>query len=240
MKRTVAAIYILMTLVFTTFAQGQDAAEVFRVWKAGTVVTAAQIAAYGERNCFHAEPISDAVFARMRGKSFPDGCTVKRDDLRYVRCLHVNQEGKVMLGELVCNKAIADEIVGILHELYNDCYPIECMRLIDDFDANDEKSMRANNTSCFCFRQVAGTKVLSAHARGMAVDFNPLYNPCVRTLKNGTTKVEPSTATPYINRNRQFKYKITVGDTLYDLMISHGYKWGGSWQSLKDYQHFEK
>ena len=240
MKRTVATIYILITFVLTTFAQGQNVSEVFRVWKAGTVVTAAQIAAYGERNCFKAEPISDAVFARMRGKSFPEGCTVKREDLRYVRCLHVSQEGKVMLGELVCNKTIADEIVGILHELYDNRYPIESMRLIDDFDAKDELSMRANNTSCFCFRQVAGTKVLSAHARGMAVDFNPLYNPCVRRNSNGTTKVEPLTALPYIHRNDSFPYKITEGDLLYKIMISHGYKWGGAWKSLKDYQHFEK
>lgn len=55
------------------------------------------------------------------------------------------------------------------------------MVLIDEYDAQDGPSlMRANNSSAFNFRFVAGTGVLSSHSRGMAVDINPLYNPYVR------------------------------------------------------------
>lgn len=47
---------------------------------------------------FTGEEIPDEVFRRMRGKSFPAGCTVKRSDLRYLRMLHRNREGRTQVG----------------------------------------------------------------------------------------------------------------------------------------------
>lgn len=82
----------------------------------------------------------------MEGKSYPKGCPIKRSDLRYVRVLHVGFDGKTHQGELICNRAIADEVLQIFHELYAKHYPIESIRLIDDYNASDEQSMRANNT----------------------------------------------------------------------------------------------
>lgn len=189
---------------------------------------------------FRSEPIPDAVFARMQGKSFPRHCTVPRSELRYLRVSHYDREGRVHTGEMVCNKAIAADLLDIFRELYAHRYPIERMQLVDDYDADDERSMRANNTSCFCFRAVAGSKTLSRHALGMAVDINPLYNPCVKTRRDGSRWVQPSTATAYADRLRQFPYKITRDDLCHRLFIAHGFRWGGAWRSSKDYQHFEK
>jgi hypothetical protein len=143
-------------------------------------------------------------------------------------------------GELVCNKRIAADLIDIFKELYRQKYPIERMRLIDDYDADDEKSMQANNTSCFCYRKVKGAKKLSSHSMGMAIDINPLYNPCYKKYSNGKEMVQPSTAKKYCNRNVNFNYKIVKGDLLYRLFINHGFEWGGNWRSKKDYQHFEK
>lgn len=189
---------------------------------------------------FSVHEISDSVFARMQGKTFPEGCTVKRSDLRYLRVLHYDGNGKVQEGEMVCNKAIAQDLLEIFEELFRQKYPIERMRLMDDYDADDERSMRDNNTSCFCYRVVSGTQVLSKHAQGLAVDINPLYNPYVKTRKDGTVAVEPSTGKPYVNRSGSFPYKITTGDLTYKLFTQHGFQWGGNWKSVKDYQHFEK
>ena len=163
-----------------------------------------------------------------------------RSDLRYLRLLHYDGNGKVQQGEMVCNKAIAQDLLEIFEELYRQKYPIERIRLIDDYDADDERSMSDNNTSCFCYRLVGGTRVLSKHAQGLAVDVNPLYNPYVRYRKNGSMQVQPSNATAYTNRQRRFAYKIERGDLLYRLFIEHGFRWGGSWKTMKDYQHFEK
>lgn len=63
------------------------------------------------------------------------------------------------------------------------------MTLIDNYDADDERSMTANNTSAFCYRTVAGSTKLSTHSRGLAVDINPLYNPYVKSKTDGTLLV---------------------------------------------------
>lgn len=189
---------------------------------------------------FSAQPIPDSVFHRMQGRSWPEGCTIRRADLRYLRLTHVDAESKEHVGEMVCNKAIANDLIEIFKELYRQKYPIQRIRLIDDYEAVDERSMRDNNSSCFCYRKVSGTTKLSKHAMGMAVDINTLYNPYVRTGKDGRRIVEPATATKYVDRRKTFPYKIVKGDLLYRLFVQHGFKWGGSWRTMKDWQHFEK
>ena len=189
---------------------------------------------------FSVQPIPDSVFQRMQGRSWPEGCTIRRVDLRYLRLTHVDAENKEHVGEMVCNKAIANDLIAIFKELYRQKYPIQRIRLIDDYEAVDERSMRDNNTSCFCYRKVSGSTKLSKHATGMAVDVNTLYNPYVRTGKNGRRIVEPATATKYVDRRRTVPYKIVKGDLLYRLFVQHGFQWGGSWRTMKDWQHFEK
>ena len=188
---------------------------------------------------FSIDTISDAVFLRMQGRSFPANCTTPRSELRYLRVLHRNAEDSVLHGELVCNKAIAEDLLDIFRKLYEAHYPIEHIRLIDDYEADDELSMRDNNSSSFCFRVVSGTTKLSKHARGLAVDINTRYNPYVRT-RNGRRQVSPDNSLPYVDRTKSFPYKIEEGDLCYRLFIEHGFTWGGHWQTMKDYQHFEK
>ena len=189
---------------------------------------------------FSADTLSNAVFARMQGKSYPEGCTIKRSDLRYLQVLHYDADGKVHKGELVCNRKIAADLLDIFQKLYEAHYPIERMTLVDDYDANDERSMTANNTSCFCYRVVTGSKHLSKHAQGLAIDIKPLQNPCVKTRKDGSTWVQPKAGKKYTNRKNKYPYKLEKGDLCYRLFIEHGFSWGGNWRSTKDYQHFEK
>ena len=164
---------------------------------------------------------------------------IGRNDLRYVRALHWDYDGKTHLGEMVCNKRIARRVVLILRTLYENRYPIERMVLPDEYDADDERQMRDNNTSCFCYRAVAGGSKLSKHARGLAIDINPLYNPYYKDRKNGTRFVQPATAREYCDRKRRFRYKIVRNDLCYRLFTEQGFAWGGSWKSCKDFQHFE-
>ena len=150
-----------------------------------------------------------------------------------LRVQYIDFEGRSQQGILICNYVIAAE-------LYRQRYPIERIRPISDYDDDDERSMQANNTSCYCYRPIAGTTRLSKHARGLAIDVNPLYNPCVRRKKDGSLLIQPSTGKPYADRSKLFKYKITRRDLCYRLFIQHGFRWGGDWRSVKDYQHFEK
>lgn len=191
---------------------------------------------------FVSQPIPDAVFLRMKGKSYPDGCTVPRSELRYLRLSYCNAEGLTETGEMVCNKAIAADLVDIFRQLWLAGYRIERMRLIDDYDADDQRSMEANNTSCFCYRTVSGTQTLSKHAQGLAVDVNTLYNPYIFT-RQGKTRIEPRSGRKWAyNRDKRtdIPYKIDHSDLCYRLFRAHGFRWGGDWRTAKDYQHFER
>jgi hypothetical protein len=140
------------------------------------------------------------------------------------------------MGEMVCNAAIAQDLLDIFRELYLAKYPIRSIRLVDDFDGSDEDSMRADNTSCFNYRTVPGQKKLSRHAMGMAVDVNPLENPYIDTRG----AVHPAEGAPYVDRTQDFPHKIDREDLCYKLFREHGFSWGGAWTRSKDYQHFEK
>lgn len=188
---------------------------------------------------FSQQEITDSIFVRIEGKSFKEDCTTPREDLRYLKVLHYNKEGEVLEGELICHKDIAGDLLAIFRELYQAKYPIERMVLVDEYDADDEASMRANNTSAFNFRRASGMRTLSKHSTGMAIDINPLYNPLVKH-REGHTKVYPSNAQRYADRTQDFPYKIVKGDLCYRLFKKHGFSWGGDWRRSKDYQHFEK
>ncbi|MBR1547942.1 MAG: M15 family metallopeptidase [Prevotella sp.] len=235
----------------TAFAQGSAARQARHVatadegralteWLAGSTVTAADIEAFGGTDrCFAAEPIPDGVWARIQGKSYRENTHIGRNDLRHIRALHWDYDNQAHVGEMVCNKRIAHRVVSILRQLYDAKYPIQRMVLPDVYDADDEAQMRDNNSSCYCYRAVAGTAKLSKHARGLAIDINTLYNPYCRVRADGTRFVQPATAAEYCNRKGAFPYKIVRGDLCYRLFTKAGFRWGGDWKSSKDYQHFE-
>lgn len=184
---------------------------------------------------FEAVPIPPETEARMRGVSYPEDADIKLDDLRYLKLSYIDFDGNPQVGEMVCNKAIAEDLLAIFRELYEARYPIRSIRLIDDFDGDDEASMKADNTSCFNYRKKVGVRELSKHALGLAVDVNPFENPYVRT-----THIRPAEAAAFADRTQDFPHKIDKNDLCYKLFRAHGFSWGGTWRSVRDYQHFEK
>lgn len=192
-----------------------------------------------EQDAFYVSEIPDDVFERMQGKSYKADCRVPREELRYVHILHTRFDGETKEGELVVNRAIADDVLDIFEKLYEASYPIEKVRLVDEYDADDEASMSDNNSSSFNYRCISHTNKISKHGLGMAVDINTLYNPYVKTV-DGELTIEPAGAGDYVDRNADFPYKIDHDDLCYQLFTEHGFTWGGDWTSCKDYQHFEK
>lgn len=236
------SIILTAALFFSSlsFAYGTDI-DNLKNWKATSVVSETTVKEFGIDSCFKAYTISDDVFSRIYGKSYKKECTLPKSSLRYLRILHRNAEGKIQLGELICNASIANDLLDIFRQLYINNYKIERVSLVDVYDADDEKSMAANNTSCFNYRQVMNSTTLSKHSRGMAIDINPLFNPC-HHLRTGL--VEPANGKKYTsNRINNGKTKVTFidkNDLCYKLFIQHGFTWGGNWRTVKDYQHFEK
>lgn len=231
---------ILIVSVLCIAIAGFAANKAARKYHPGDVVDEQYLNTHGHKAFFSVNAIPDSIFALMKGRSFKADCTVPRSSLRYILCLHRDDGGRSIVGEMVVNKAIAKDVLEIFRQLYEADYPIERMRLIDYWDADDERAMTANNSSSFNFRFISHTNKVSKHGMGMAIDINPLYNPYTKTLADGKTIVEPAAGKPYLDRQRKYKYKIERGDLCFRLFSKYGFHWGGDWQSVKDYQHFEK
>lgn len=184
---------------------------------------------------FEIQNIPDNIYEKMIGKSIPDKDSVDKNSLDYLKITYYGFDNKPHIGDMVVSKEVSKEVIDIFKELYENKYPIEKVSLIDNYGADDELSMSDNNTSSFCYRVVDGSKVLSNHSKGLAIDINPLINPMV---KNGV--VSPKKGQDYIERNENIKGMIKKGDACYNAFTKRGWTWGGEWSNLKDYQHFEK
>lgn len=206
---------------------------------------------------FYYEPLSESVRNYITGISYPADASsadagavntitgtpeVSYDDLRYVGLLYNDLNGLTQAGELICNSRIAQDMVEIFYELYTSDYRIDSIYLVDNYGGDDTASMCADNTSCFNYRVVDGSTSLSKHAYGLAIDINPFYNPYIvfGAGEGGSDYISPPGSEIYADRSSSFAYKIDDSDLCYRLFISHGFKWGGDWNSCKDYQHFQK
>ena len=242
---TVEAVEAVDTAEKTDMAEAVDTVEAADTTETTDMAEADEEAVITEsREGFSVSEISDELFDRMkRGNTYKEDCIVPREDLRYLLVLHKDKDGNTHQGEMVVHKLIAKDVLEIFEELYDAGYPIERMVLPDNYLADDETMMRDNNSSCFNFRFISHTNKVSKHGLGMAVDINTLYNPYHKTVTNedGTTEevIEPATGAPYLDRTKDFDYKIEKDDLCYKLFIEKGFEWGGNWSDRKDYQHFE-
>lgn len=210
----------------------------------GTTTNPSNIDTTALEQYFIIMPIPDDIYAYIRGKSFQDNTETTLDDLRYIKVLHYNFDHNIQVGEIIVNKKIANEIRDIFMELYRNEYEIQSMYLPDrywdgDGNSTDTASCDANNTSGFFYRKAEGSKKLSKHAKGMAIDINPQQNPYV-SYTTGSPVCVHDNAQQYIARDTGLPHVITTDDLCYKLFANRGYKWGGSWNNPKDYQHFQK
>ena len=159
---------------------------------------------------------------------------IRREDLRLLKIKHVDLEGKIKESKLIVAHEAVDpktkkttdvskEVLEIFKELFDAKYPIR-------------------ETSCFYFRNIAGSDKLSWHAYGLAVDINYRENPCV-SIDESTGKLKrliPDNSAKYIDRSLNEKGMIKKGDACYNAFVKRGWEWGGSWNCPMDYMHFQK
>ncbi len=190
---------------------------------------------FAEEYYFIPEPLPSKLIEIYEMKGHIDKSKVTYDDLQYIRPLYIDFNGEIQVGELVVAKEIAQEMCEIFRELYDVKYPIEKMEAIYKYDFLDRASMEDNNTSGFNYRLVDGTDRLSKHAYGLAVDINPMQNPFIQG-----NYISPKGSELYRDRESYQKGMILEGDVVYNAFMKRGYTWGGHWNTMKDYQHFQK
>ena len=172
---------------------------------------------------------SDMAFEEaVAGISIPQSIL---ENLRLVDVYYYGFDDKLHKGQLVVHKDVVLDVIEIFELIRESRFPIGKVIPISNYDWSDEKSMQDNNTSAFNYRFISGTRVISNHASGLAIDINPMMNPYI---KNGISLPEKSVY------NTIKAGTISSGSQLVKEFKQRGWQWGGDWKSLKDYQHFEK
>lgn len=179
----------------------------------------------------HREPVT----VEDLGASWRPGCPVGPAELIHLDVTYVGADGVVDQGRLTVHRQVADDVTAFFAELYRHRMPITSIQPSADFDGDDDAMMAVNNTSGFNCRPVVGGSGWSRHAYGRAIDINPLVNPYVR----GQT-VLPPTGLPWVDRSLYDPGMLRDNDALVRLVrTTPGWRWGGDWSSLKDYQHID-
>jgi poly-gamma-glutamate synthesis protein (capsule biosynthesis protein) len=167
-------------------------------------------------------------------RSWRAGCPVGLADLRLVEVRRWTFHRDVREGKLVVNEDAVDDMTGALRRVFEHRFPIRRMRLLDAYGASDRRSMRADNTSAFNCRFIAGRPgVWSQHAFGRAIDLNPVENPYV-----SGDHISPPAGRRFANRSRDRKGMIGGRGPVVRAFRAAGWEWGGRWDGARDYQHF--
>ncbi|WP_370616940.1 M15 family metallopeptidase [Mumia sp. Pv 4-285] len=179
-----------------------------------------------------ADPAPAEVLARS---TWRPGCPVGRDDLAWIRLTFWGFDDARHTGELLVNRAVARDVVRVFRELYAARFPIEEMRITRAAEQTAPPTGDGNNTGAFNCRPTRGTTTFSQHAYGLAVDLNPFQNPYVKG-----DVVLPELASAYLDRDDVRPGMITDDGPATRAFAAIGWGWGGTWQNLKDYQHFSR
>ena len=172
---------------------------------------------------------SDYTFEEIFSNSkIPEKIT---KNLRLISVEYFSFDDKLHQGQILVHKDLVNDIVESFKIIKQKRFPIGKVIPINKYDWSDDSSMKDNNSSAFNFRYVKGTKKLSPHALGRAIDINPQLNPYIKRGKSypANSKYDISV-----------KGTITSSSFLVKEFIKRGWSWGGFWKNNKDYQHFEK
>jgi len=153
-------------------------------------------------------------------------------DLRLVEVSYYGFDGMLHAGQLVVSSAVAADVRKIFSLIREVRFPLNSVIPIVRYDWSDDASMAANNSSAFNYRFIAGTERLSRHALGLAVDLNPRLNPVI--YQSG--EIQP----PGAVYRPGAPGALAESSPVVQAFLQRGWRWGGHFQHIRDYHHFEK
>ena len=154
------------------------------------------------------------------------------NQLELITVKYYSIDKKIHQGQILTNKKIAHEIIHLFEFMFQQRFPIAQAIPVVKYNWNDNLSMQANNTYSFCYRNISYSK----HARGMAIDINPFFNPLRWKKGYENRKNKPIGATYNSHTPGTFNSSHLVVLEFKKL----GYRWGGNFTRNNDDHHFEK
>ncbi len=186
------------------------------------------------------EPIPDQMWRAMQGRSWHANLACPaREDLALLRVPYRDFQGAARTGTLIVARNVARQVGSAFQEIFDSgAFRIAKIVPIDAYDGSDDASIEDNNTSAFNCRLVEGGKGMSKHARGVAIDINPVQNPYV-----GARGAEPAAGARYDEPHERMPGVmglIVKGDVVTRAFARIDWSWGGAWKKAPDYQHFAR
>jgi peptidoglycan L-alanyl-D-glutamate endopeptidase CwlK len=154
------------------------------------------------------------------------------DALCLIDVSYYSFDGKLHLGQLIVHKTVRKDILDIFAWIEKTRFPVARAIPIVRYNWSDKASMADNNTSAFNYRFVQGTKRLSHHAFGRAVDINPCQNPVI--YKDG--RINPPGAVYRSDKAGAF----SEASPIVQAFLSRRWQWGAHFKTVKDHHHFQK
>jgi hypothetical protein len=154
------------------------------------------------------------------------------DLLSMIDVCYYSFDGRKHQGQIIVNRELEEDVYDIFNFIEKTLFPVGKVVPIVAYQWNDHNSMADNNSSSFNFRVIKGTKKLSMHSLGKAVDINPVQNPVIYP----NAIIVPEGA-KYLPENRG---TFTANNAIVQEFIRRGWHWGGNFDQPKDYHHFEK
>ncbi len=182
--------------------------------------------------------ISEHLITDIKEKKiWTDACPVPLQNMVVVKVRYLGFDGIENEGEIMVFDALEDSVKKIFSDLLKMKFPIEQIKLINEFNGDDNLSMEVNNSSGFNCRYIEGTKKYSLHSYGMAIDINPVQNPFI-LYKNGKKVILPESGKSYLDRSKLTKGMITP--EVVSIFKKNNFEiWGGEWKDIKDWHHFQ-
>jgi hypothetical protein len=153
-----------------------------------------------------------------------EGCDYKNASIASKHMVTINVKawdtaGNTKMLPITINKEVENKVRKIFDEIYN-----------------SSEKFPINSLGAFNYNFIVapdGSKTLSGHACGLAIDINPDQNPFVVNGKTVTgTAWRPC---PASNCSR---LSIATNSSVVKAFKANGFGWGGEWKSAKDYMHF--
>lgn len=177
--------------------------------------------------------VSPAPRAVIERSTWSRACPVAADDLAWLRLTFRGFDAARHTGELLVHASAVRAIDRVFRRLWRVRFPMEQVLIVRSYDPEAPKTGDGNGTGAFVCRPTTGGTSFSQHAYGLAIDVNTFQNPYA---KDGV--VLPELASAYLDRSRVRPGMITAGGPVVAAFGDIGWEWGGSWSTLKDYQHF--
>lgn len=186
---------------------------------------------------FNIASIPDKLSQDMIAKKiWQDNCPIPIDSLRLLTVSYYDFDNKPHSdGQIMMLDAISQQVINIFRELFAQKFPIAKIKLINEYNGDDELSMKDNNSSGFMCREITGGGKFSMHSYGVAIDINPVQNPYIKPLADKVILL-PFNGGKYLNRSN---IRQGMVEPVVDVFKKNGMNvWGGEWDDRIDWMHF--